>query len=119
MKTILKEMAKELGYIYSKDNEEYLNTEIAWYGGGKNLSTVKYDLTTDLNTYSDSMSVDVLKYNLEHMGSTDKITSMLKECVLFAIGFNPFKFATNDKSEVYSPKLFDKSPEINELIKNA
>lgn len=119
MKTILKEMAKELGYIYSKDNEEYLNTEIAWYGGGKNLSTVKYDLTTDLNTYSDSMSVDVLKYNLKHMGSTDKITSMLKECVLFAIGFNPFKFVTNDKSEASSPKLFDKSPEINELIKNA
>ena len=119
MKTILKEMAKELGYIYSKDNEEYLNTEIAWYGGGKNLSTVKYDLTTDLNTYSDSMSVDVLKYNLKHMASSDKITSMLKECVLFAIGFNPFKFVTNDKSEASSPKLFDKSPEINELIKNA
>ncbi len=119
MKTILKEMAKELEYIYSKDNEEYLNTEIAWYGGGKNLSTVKYDLTTDLNTYSDSMSVDVLKYNLKHMASSDKVTGMLKECVLFAIGFNPFKFVTNDKSEASSPKLFDKSPEINELIKNA
>lgn len=119
MKTILKEAARSLGYIYQKDDKEYLNTELAWYGGGKNLSSVKYDLSGDSNTYSDLMNVDVLKYNLEHMGSTDKITSMLKECVLFAIGFNPFKFVTNDKSEVDSPKLFDKSPEINELIKNA
>lgn len=119
MKTILKEAARSLGYIYQKDDKEYLNTEIAWYGGGKNLSSVKYDLSEDSNTYSDLMNVDVLKYNLEHMGSTDKITSMLKECVLFAIGFNPFKFVTNDKSEASSPKLFDKSPEINELIKNA
>lgn len=119
MKTILKEAARNLGYIYQKDDKEYLNTEIAWYGGGKNLSSVKCDLSGDSNTYSDLMNVDVLKYNLEHMGSTDKITSMLKECVLFAIGFNPFKFVTNDKSEASSPKLFDKSPEINELIKNA
>lgn len=119
MKTILKETARNLGYIYQKDDKEYLNTEIAWYGGGKNLSSVKYDLSGNSNTYSDLMNVDVLKYNLEHMGSVDKITSMLKECVLFAIGFNPFKFVTNDKSEASSPKLFDKSPEINELIKNA
>ncbi len=119
MKTILQEAARSLGYVYQKDDKEYLNTEIAWYGGGKNLSSVKYDLSSDSNTYSDLMNVDILKYNLEHMGSTDKITSMLKECVLFAIGFNPFKFVTNDKSEVDSPKLFDKSPEINELIKNA
>ena len=119
MRKILKEKAKKDGLLYvDKDQKEWINTEIAWCGGGKNLSTLVNNITSDKNSFSEKINVDILLEVLSQAaGSSQNIMMMLKTCVLFASGFNPFNFITNTKVEENKvPSLFGEAPKNEDLI---
>ncbi len=124
MKPILKDMCKSKGYIYTKDNEEYINTIIAYYGGGLNNSIVIKEIENAENTFSDDIYVDLLTNIDKYVASIDggRIDSLIKilsKCVLFAAGFEPFKFITNGKvTQNVDPELFNENPQISDLKAN-
>lgn len=124
MKPILRDMCKSKNYIYTKDNDEYVNTMVAYYGGGKNDSIVINNISDSSNTFSDDIYVDLLtnidKYTASVDGGTiDYLLKILSKCVLFAAGFEQFKFITNgviSSSEV--PELFNENPQVSDLKAN-
>ena len=124
MKPILKDMSKEKGYVYSKDNEEYINTIVAFYGGGLNNSVVLNEIDDKFNTFSEDVYVDLLtnidKYVASIDGGTiDTLLKVLSKCVLYAAGFDSFKFITNGKvSQNVDPELFNENPQISDLKVN-
>ncbi|MBO8427227.1 MAG: hypothetical protein IAC58_01545 [Firmicutes bacterium] len=120
MRPILIDRATELDYIYQDDkNDKYLNTMIAYYGGGLNLSTLD---TSNLNensleTMSEEINVDLLSESDKYV-SSNRIAQILSRCVLFAAGFEPFKFITNGKVNNDVPPLFGEHPTVNTLKEN-
>lgn len=118
MKSILRDQAKELGYIHTTDGKEYINSEVAWYGGGFNLSSLKNEVSTTKNTFSELIPVDLLDRSFSYSTGQSMI-DMLSKCVLFAAGFNPFKFITNDASESTNPLInINDAPSVEDLIAN-
>ena len=124
MKPILKDMCKSKGYIYTKDNEEYINTIIAYYGGGLNNSIVMKEIENAENTFSDDIYVDLLTNIDKYVasidgGRVDSLIKILSKCVLFAAGFESFKFITNGKvTQNVDPELFNENPQISDLKAN-
>lgn len=124
MKPILKDMCKTNGYIYYKDNDEYINTIIAYYGGGLNDSVVINEVENTVNTFSDDIYVDLLTNIDKYVasidgGKVDSLIRILSKCVLFAAGFESFKFVTNGKvSQNIDPELFNDNPQISDLKAN-
>lgn len=124
MKPILKDMCKEKGYVYSKDNEEYINTMIAFYGGGLNNSVVLNEIDDKVNTFSENIYVDLLTNIDKYVasidgGMIDSLIKVLSKCVLYAAGFDSFKFITNGKvSQNIDPELFNENPQISDLKAN-
>ena len=118
MKAILRKKAKELGYIYTSGNIDYINSEVAWYGGGLNYSKLTNKINNSINTFSKEISVDLLK-NSFYSSSGNSYVDILSKCVLFASGFNPFKFITNTEKEGIKPNLdINSVPVVEELIAN-
>lgn len=122
MKPILKEETMNKGYVYNDGDREYINTMIAYYGGGLNLSSL-VDNTNDLNKMSDEIIVNLLEESdkfINNDGSlSGQLSTILSRCVLFAAGFEPFRFITN--SEVKNgevPYLFNEHPSTLDLKNN-
>ncbi len=116
MKSILRKEAIKQKYVHIKDGLEYINSQIAWFGGGLNSSVLENNINHGFNSFSDLIDIDLLK---EFMKSTtgDKYIDILCRCVLLASGFNPFKFITNNASENVNPILgIDSAPNIEDLI---
>ena len=124
MKPILKDICKEKGLVYNKDNEEYINTMIAYYGGGANNSVLINEIENSKNTFGDEINVDLLininKYVASIDGGTvDTLIKVLSKCVLFAAGFESFRFITNGKvTQNVDPELFNENPQISDLKAN-
>ena len=118
MKTILRDQAHKLGFIYKSGDTEYINSEVAWYGGGLNYSKLNNEIISNSNTFSEEIIVDLLERSFSH--STGKqMVDMLCKCVLFAAGFNPFKFITNGAQEGTKPILdITAGPSVEDLITN-
>ncbi len=121
MKPILIDRARNSGYLYyDESTQEYmLNSMIAYYGGGLNLSSID---TTNLNTLtknlmSNDIVVDLLK-DSENYIADNQIVKVLARCVLFAAGFEPFKFITNNKVGSEAPLLYGEHPTVNTLKEN-
>lgn len=113
MKEALRKEAKKKNLIYAKEGKEYLNTQIAYYGGGWNLSDVEIQCDQDYNTYSDKFSVDL--YDVIKESQTGGLREMMVDAVLMTIGAHPFQFITNGEKEATSPILFDQVPQIQTL----
>lgn len=124
MKPILRDICKTNGYLYLKDNEEYINTMIAYYGGGLNNSLVMFNSKETNSNFSETMYVDLLsninKYVVNIDGGTiDTLLKVLAKCVLFASGFDSFKFVTNGTvSQNDDPEFFSENPQISDLKSN-
>lgn len=123
LKQILEESAKSSIFIDS-NGETLLDTMVASYGGGLNLSELIDNRDSQLSLDKGTRyEVDLLT-NLDKFipnGDTDNPTSMipkiLSKCVLFAIGFNPFQFVVN--SPVGDEFILnDSNPTINDLKNN-
>ncbi len=121
MKYILKDYAIKNNYVYAKDSINYLNTQVAYYGGGLNLSTLVNNITGNRNTFSDKIEVDVASAALDetYTSSASGLIKKLSKCVIFASGTNPFNFIINGKQTGETPELFNKLPDINDLIARA
>lgn len=123
MKSILKDIAIDGGYTYKVDNKQYLNTMIAYYGGGRNDSILDISKLDEGFSYSDNIIVDILRNNLDgkyqysnaENPTLAKLINALAKCVLAATGFHPFKFNVNTKGD-YSN--YDKVPTIEDLKSN-
>lgn len=115
IKTVLLEEASKHKSIYNSQ----VNSQIAFYGGGLNFSTVEY---TDDFKYQNHMTeifdVDFLeRYSeIENLGEgmmANIVGAVLKAPTIVS-GFNPFKF-TLAKGDGY---LFGQAPQIQDLINN-
>ena len=123
IKPILRDMANALGYVYKNDGKDYINTIVAYYGGGKNYS----NLTIESGSLNGSIMGQKIEVNLleklDNYINIDSVVSgsintVLSRCVLFAAGFEPFYFYTNGKISNETPYLFDEQPEYLSLKEN-
>lgn len=126
MKPILRDKALASNYVFNYEGDEvnkkgeYLNTMIAYYGGGLNLSNLTIDDSLIKETkelMSEEIIVDLLRESEKYLGG-NAIATILARCVLFAAGFEPFKFITNKEFNTELPYLFGKHPTVNTLKEN-
>lgn len=117
LKEALRKEAKSKGLIYQKDGVDYVNTSIAYYGGGLNISDMSDESDHMYNTYSDELSVSLIK-ELSN-SSLKSYWAMLVDAVIVTIGSNDFRFVINGSKESSDPMLFDKVPNVSDLKKNA
>ncbi len=117
MKSALKKESQTKGLIYTKDDKSYVNTAIAYYGGGMNNSTIDIESDTTYNSYSDETVVSLLDETIEN-NKGGGLSSLFVDCVIVTIGTHPFRFITNGSEEKTSPRLFDKVPAIDGLKKH-
>lgn len=112
IKSLLAKLSSDKKYMYVGDySNHYLNTPIAYYGGGLNQSIINYDpLTKDLG---DILEVDILQ-NALLSHDDNMFIDILTRCVPVASGFNSFKFYTNGNYEG-TPYLFGKVPDKNDF----
>ena len=66
---------------------------------------------------SEEIIVDLLRESEKYLGG-NTIATILARCVLFAAGFEPFKFITNKEFNSELPYLFGKHPTVNTLKEN-
>ncbi|MDD7618494.1 MAG: hypothetical protein PUJ43_01415, partial [Bacillales bacterium] len=114
IKRALGSLASKQGQIFEKDGKRYLNTAIAYYGGGLNLSTASGYTDTAYNTYGPECEIDLAYDAIEHCPGG--LSSLLENAVLMAIGTHPFRFVINGASEGKNPLVgLDGAPEIQTL----
>lgn len=119
VKKMLKEAAKAAGCIYKKDGKEYINTEVAWYGGGRNDSTVNTDALAGQSTFSDPHIADLIAANIGNKYIANVwYMEIFAKAVLMASGTHPFRFATNEAVGDGVPALYGQSPQVSDLIAN-
>ncbi len=126
MKPILRDKAISNNYVFNYSGDEvnkkgeYLNTMVAYYGGGLNLSTLTYDdslIKETKDLMSEEIIVDLLRESEKYLGG-NAIATILARCVLFAAGFEPFKFITNKEFSGDTPYLFGEHPSVKTLRDN-
>ncbi|MCQ2772541.1 MAG: hypothetical protein MJ238_04620 [Bacilli bacterium] len=116
LKKILIDQARTSKRLYKDaSGDEWINSEIAWYGGGLNRSELVNNATTDFNTFSDKVQVDILKTNLTGDYLSGTANRILAKSVTFAIGFHPFNFITNGQIENGTVPPVDDRPQIKDL----
>ena len=122
MKRSLINKVNDLGYVYkSKDGKSYLNTKIAWYGGGLNLSEVRYIDTDDNQDMSDRFPIDIgsNSINGSNISIDNNLLLALSRYVTAATGYHEFNFITNGEvTSGITPLDFEKVPQIEDLYNN-
>ena len=113
MKSLLASLASNKNYVYQVDEDSYLNTPIAYYGGGSNLSSVNYQNVTNLDL-GEVLDVDILSNALYNTNFDNIFAAVLAKCVPLAAGFNNFKFYTNG-TYTGTPYLFNEVPNKNDF----
>lgn len=111
MKNALRKQARSKNLIH---NGDYINTAIAYYGGGLNVSKIDPGSDTSYNTYSDEFEVDLMD---EITSSTDSgLSAMMIDAVVLTIGSHPFRFITNSSKEASSTLLpLESAPSVDTL----
>ncbi len=117
MKSALKKESQAKDLIYTKDDKSYVNTAIAYYGGGMNNSSIDIESDTTYNSYSDETIVSLLDETIEN-NKGGGLSSLFVDCVIVTIGTHPFRFITNGSEEKINPRLFNQVPAIDGLKKH-
>lgn len=115
VKSLLNDLAKEGRYLYSHEGEKYLNTKVAWYGGGKNDSTVLIDSETK---DEEAIELDLREpmYSGRYSKVQHPIMVLASNAILAAIGYHPFRFYVNDRIvSDKAPENFGLSPSIEDI----
>ena len=113
MKTALRKAMNAQGLIHHDAGKDYINTAIAYYGGGLNVSKVDGYSDSSYNTYSEPLEVSLVD-EIINSGKSG-LRAMLVDCVVVTIGSHPFHFITNGKAEANNPILFAEVPKIDDL----
>lgn len=114
MKKLLSEQAEKDKLLFIKDNKMHVNTPIAFYGGGNNMSTVVIDNKIQKHITKD-VEISILKDALTS-SLDDNIINILKKCVNVAAGFNNFKFYLNEEIDESKPYLYGEFPDKKDFI---
>lgn len=119
LKDVLLEQARNEGILYTVTDDSgtsnYVNTEIAWYGGGANLSTVT-DLREDASDSSEAYELDFVTEAISSSPDTgnsraDAVVAIMRRAVFMVTGTHSFYTVTNravEDGEV--PPLFGEEP---------
>lgn len=109
IKSILLEEAKKKNALY----KEEVNSPIAFYGGGLNLSEIRYsDDFEYLEHLTDIFDVNFME-KYASGGAGGGLAGVLLKAVTIVSGFNPFKFALTTGGYLYG-----EAPKIQDLIDN-
>ncbi|MDY6093986.1 MAG: hypothetical protein SPI58_02950 [Candidatus Enteromonas sp.] len=118
MKLALKQAAKKSSLLHEEGGNSYLNTAVAHYGGGVNLSSVQGLTPSEENSFSEELEVDLLRYLVETSPGGNSL--LLKEAVPLVIGSHPFRFIVNGKEEAGNPHIdVSSGPKIETLKQTA
>jgi hypothetical protein len=121
MKRTLINKVNNLGYVYKQDNKQYINTKVAWYGGGLNLSGIEYISNEGLFDVSDKFDIDIATNSItgSNISSVHDLVLVLARYVAAATGYHNFSFITNGKvTQGIEPIDFEKDPQIEDLYNN-
>jgi hypothetical protein len=119
MKPLLKEQASLKKMIYTYENKDYLNTMVAYYGGGVNLSTILDQRSAPKDPFGEKLEVSFLKASLEGKYLPDNAyVKILARCVNLATGFHPFNFICNSPVDSSTPAYFGETPSFEDLRKS-
>lgn len=111
MKSLLKDELTNKNYFFNHEGNKYINSKVAWYGGGLNLSSINF-VNEDLG---DKLNINLLRSVLENKYiSNHDYVRLLAKCVNFATGSHPFNFLTNGEV-IKTPEEFNKVPQIEDL----
>lgn len=113
MKTALRKAMNAKGLIHHDGGKDYINTAIAYYGGGLNVSKVDGYSDSGYNTYSEPLEVSLVD-EIINSGKSG-LRAMLVDCVVVTIGSHPFHFITNGQAEANKPILLNEVPKIDDL----
>ena len=118
LRSLVVQKAGNLGATY-RDRETgrtYVNSPVAYYGGGVNLSQVTVDGYEHRGKISGDVDVDLLDTYLNLSGSsqTDTLRGLVLKTVITVTGFEPFSFRFT--TDGY---LFGETPKVTDLIANA
>ena len=121
LRSMLMSNARSQGTVYRdpETGEAYINVPIAFYGGGANLSAVKFNLDSEDDCIAGTLSVGMLDSYLGMSSSSEggMISDMrgpVLKTVIAVSGFEPFRF--NLVKEGY---LYGESPNAQDLVANA
>lgn len=119
VRALLKEEAAKAGTIYNKDGKKYINSEVAWYGGGLNDSRLITDSLASESDFSSELEADLIKGNIgnKYIANTWYLEIMAK-AVVTATGTHAFRFMTNEAVGEGTPALFGQAPQLSDLIAN-
>ncbi len=113
VKPLLVNTARNNGDTYNSEGKEYINIPFAFYGGGLNLSTIDISNLENQEHLGDIFEIDFMGEFLTP-GSAS-MYDLMSKAVTIVTGYEPFKFGCM-KGDGY---LFNESPSVQELIKNA
>ena len=113
MKKLVSSLAADKKYIYKEEGKSYLNSEVAYYGGGINLSTVDSSSLNNID-FGEDLHVNIME-NSMNGNSGNRYIDILQKCVSVAAGFNAFNFITNG-TYTDKPYLYKESPSREDLI---
>ena len=121
LKSTLLSQANGQSCIYKKDDVNYINIPVCYYGGGENLSQLSYSNDFDSNYNAKTLNVDFAKnylsfdkFDINNISMSTAV-GVVKKCVVVSTGFEPFKFVCMTNNGY----LFGETPNIKDLINNA
>lgn len=120
MKRLLAERCDAEGCLYEEEGKKYVNSKIAWYGGGLNLSKLTLPAAgAEGADLSSPLEVAITEAILQgkHISNAHELIALLAKCVSMATGVHPFRFITNARVDG-KPEDFGSVPQIEDL-KNA
>ena len=90
----LKDMIKKVATTTKKDDGEYANIPVAFYGGGANLSEIEFPAGSykHRGSLEPQQNVDILDNYLERSSGGSKYRNMMLKIVTIVTGYEPFKF---------------------------
>lgn len=121
LRSYLKDICLQKGYLFEDEGKYYLNTKVVSYGGGKNYSKLSIpEEDIDDMDLSNIISVNLMEGVVQgkYISTIHPYVLLLSKCVCLATGFNPFGFITNGKTHDYTPEEFKKVPQIEDLKNN-
>lgn len=117
IKNYLIQQASSNNQIYNNGGNQYINIPIAYYGGGLNLSTVRYE-SEELKVHmGNKLTIEFLESYLDLGTSSnpiETIKNMMLKAVTVVTGYEPFYFECIN-GDGY---LFNETPKVSDLIEN-
>ncbi len=101
LKDVIRQQASQRGLLYQADGHDYINTQVAWYGGGVNLSSLVDERESVHLDSSEIYDLDFVTGALEYVpdpsigSQAGSLIQVLQRAVFMVTGVHPFRTITN------------------------